>query len=271
MKDYKLLLAGLVVLTILFIAIFAWLWIHNRKNIDPLPIMSNEHNSATMSSPDDTNVLTDNVLQIQAEASLQTALDDIIISFESRYPNIQVLANYVAESDVLKLSDTNVSHSKPSQEIFDVDMIITNDKLTIESLSPLQAELNAAQDNIKQSKINTSNTSESAENSIISDNDKLDATESHNKEARTLNSFSYASRDARALEGVILTDNTAAISFRNFLLSSAGQDILKTYHYDNIEGYKNSINDLFNPTSRTQQVPETSSINVADALSNGEQ
>ncbi|WP_250162537.1 hypothetical protein [Psychrobacter sp. WY6] len=66
-----------------------------------------------------------------------------------------------------------------------------------------------------------------------------------------------------------MTENTAAINFRNFLLSSTGQDILAKYDYYNIEGYKNSVNDLFNPTSRTQEASNANTVNVADALSNG--
>lgn len=99
---------------------------------------------------------------------------------------------------------------------------------------------------------------------------ETDAVEIDNAEARTLNSFSYALRDKQTLEGVILTENTAAINFRNFLLSSTGQDILEKYDYYNIEGYKNSVDDLFNPTSRAQKTSNTNTVNVADALSNGE-
>ena len=76
-------------------------------------------------------------------------------------------------------------------------------------------------------------------------------------------------KEKQALEGVILTENTAAINFRNFLLSSTGQDILEKYDYYNIEGYKNSVNDLFNPTSRAQEAANANTVNVADALSNG--
>ena len=114
----------------------------------------------------------------------------------------------------------------------------------------------------------------SKENISNTDDKKVDtaetgAIETDNAEARTLNSFSYALRDKQALEGVILTENTAATNFRNFLLSSTGQDILEKYDYYNIEGYKNSVNDLFNPTSRAQKAANTNTVNVADALSNG--
>ena len=269
MKDYKLLLAGLILLLlVIFIAIFAWLYTSNRKNTDPLPIMANKNESTATTTQDDANSLNDSAVYLQAEKSLQIPLDNIIARFESRYPHIQVVANYVPASDILTLLNNDTS--KPSKFIFDVDMIIANDRLSTERLAPLQAELKAAQDKIKQSNALTDNADEPSQENLFSDKEEGDTDGNINIEARTLNSFSYALKDEQTLEGVILTDNTAAITFRNFLLSSTGQDILKEYDYYNIEGYKNSVNDLFNPTSRTQQVSETGSTNVADALSNGE-
>ena len=259
MRDYKLLLAGLILLLlIIFIAIFTWLWSSNRKNIDPLPIMANA-NEPSATTQDEVNTLTDSTLYIKAEEDLQAPLDDIIVSFESRYPHVQVVPSYVPASDLLTLSNANPSHDKRSELGADIDMIIANDSLSADRLTPLQAELKAAQDKINQDKANISNT----------DDKKVDAAETDNAEARTLNSFSYALRDKQALEGVILTENTAAINFRNFLLSSTGQDILEKYDYYNIEGYKNSVNDLFNPTSRAQEAANANTVNVADALSNG--
>ena len=259
MRDYKLLLAGLILLLlIIFIAIFTWLWSSNRKNIDPLPIMANA-NESSATTQDEVNTLTDSTLYIKAEEDLQAPLDDIIVSFESRYPHVQVVPSYVPASDLLTLSNANPSHDKRSELGADIDMIIANDSLSADRLTPLQAELKAAQDKINQDKANISNT----------DDKKVDAAETDNAEARTLNSFSYALRDKQALEGVILTENTAAINFRNFLLSSTGQDILEKYDYYNIEGYKNSVNDLFNPTSRAQEAANANTVNVADALSNG--
>ena len=259
MRDYKLLLAGLILLLlIIFIAIFTWLWSSNRKNIDPLPIMANA-NESSATTQDEVNTLTDSTLYIKAEEDLQAPLDDIIVNFESRYPHVQVVPSYVPASDLLTLSNANPSHDKRSELGADIDMIIANDSLSADRLTPLQAELKAAQDKINQDKANISNT----------DDKKVDAAETDNAEARTLNSFSYALRDKQALEGVILTENTAAINFRNFLLSSTGQDILAKYDYYNIEGYKNSVNDLFNPTSRTQEASNANTVNVADALSNG--
>ena len=259
MRDYKLLLAGLILLLlIIFIAIFTWLWSSNRKNIDPLPIMVNA-NEPSATTQDEVNTLTDSTLYIKAEEDLQAPLDDIIVNFESRYPHVQVVPRYVPASDLLTLSNANPSHDKRSELGADIDIIIANDSLSADRLTPLQAELKAAQDKINQDKANISNT----------DDKKVDAAETDNAEARTLNSFSYALRDKQALEGVILTENTAAINFRNFLLSSTGQDILEKYDYYNIEGYKNSVNDLFNPTSRAQKAANANTVNVADALSNG--
>lgn len=260
MRDYKLLLAGLILLLlIIFIAIFTWLWSNNRKNIDPLPIMANA-NESSATTQDEVNTLTESTLYIKAEEHLQAPLDDIIVSFESRYPHVQVVPSYVPASDLLTLSNANPSHDERSE----LDMIIANDSLSADRLTPLQAELKAAQDKINQDKENISNTDDKKV-----DTAETGAIETDNAEARTLNSFSYALRDKQALEGVILTENTAAINFRNFLLSSTGQDILAKYDYYNIEGYKNSVNDLFNPTSHAQKAANANTVNVADALSNG--
>ncbi|MDN5891363.1 MAG: hypothetical protein L0H51_04290, partial [Psychrobacter sp.] len=89
MKDYKLLLAGLILLLlVIFIAIFTWLWSSNRKNADPLPIMASENDSATAGMNDDKSTDSKSTLHIQAEENLQGPLDDVIVGFESRYPHV---------------------------------------------------------------------------------------------------------------------------------------------------------------------------------------
>ena len=43
MRDYKLLLAGIILLLLLIIVgVISWLWLNNSKNIDHLPILSRE-------------------------------------------------------------------------------------------------------------------------------------------------------------------------------------------------------------------------------------
>lgn len=270
MKDYKLLLAGLILLLlILLIAAFTWLWIHNRKNIDPLPVMANENEPTTMTESDDENIVSDSVLYMQVEENLQEPLDDVIGTFESRYPYVKVLASYVPSDSLLALSDTASISSEQADFAVGIDMIIANDNLSKERLAPLQTELKTAQDKINQNQANISNADESTKDNTI--DDEAGVAKTNSTETRTLNSFNYAFKDEQALDGVILTDNTAAINFRNFLLSSAGQDILKKYDYYNIEGYKNSVDDLFSPTSRAKKVSDGASVDVADALSNGEQ
>lgn len=267
MKDYKLLLAGLILLLlILFIAVFTWLWINNRKNIDPLPIMVNE-NEPKVVSEEEENTSSNITLHMQVEENLQTVIDDIIVSFESRYPHIKVAASYVPSHALLTVSDIPSRDTERSEFVLGTDMIIANDSLSTERLAPLQANLKAAQTKINQNKANTDKGDES--NQEPTTNDKTNTAESDNIETRTLSSYNYALKGDQTLEGVILTDNTAAINFRNFLLSSTGQDILRKYDYHNIEGYQNSVDDLFNPTSQSKRASGNTSVNVADALSNG--
>lgn len=265
MKDYKLLLAGLtLLLLIILIAAFTWLWIYNRKHIDPLPIMANENEPTAITEGDDENAVSDNVLHVQIEESLQEPFDEVIVSFESRYPNVQVMANYVPATALLTLPDSTASKSEHSDFSVGIDAIIANGILSTERLTPLQAKLTASQKKAKQNKADASNTDENTKDSEAS------TVQTNSTETRTLNSFRYALKDEQALEGVILTDNTAAVNFRNFLISSVGQDILKKYDYDNIESYKNSVDDLFNPTSQAKKASDDTSVDVAEVLSNGE-
>lgn len=256
MKDYKLLLAGLILLLlIVVIAVLTWLWMHNRKNIDPLPIMANENEPTSIAEEENEETATHSVLHIQAEESLKDPLDDIVAGYKSRYPHVQVLTNYVTDGDLLALSSDSQAYSPHT------DMIIANDRLSSERLAPLQASLTS---NRTQAKPQTDGFT-TAETSYK--DQKTDTTD-HVK-ARSLVSFGYALKDTKVLEGVILTDSTVAISFRNFLLSSVGQDVLKKYDYYNIDGYKNSVDDLFNPTSRAKKSSDENLIDVSEVLSNG--
>ncbi|WP_379544353.1 hypothetical protein [Psychrobacter sp. R86515] len=269
MKDYKLLLAGLILLLLtIFIAVFIWLWTSNRKNTDPLPIMASESEADPSTKGDESREIADSVLYIRAEEKLQIPLDDIIVSFESRYPHVQVLAIYVPSNDLLTVPSSGSTKDKLSDFVFDTDMIITNDdSLSTERVSLLQSELQKAQDRNDQSQ-------KSIDSASINDasdkNSNNSTTHNKDKEIHTLNPFNYALKDEQALEGVILTDDTTAVSFRNFLLSSTGQDILKKYDYQNISGYKNSVNDLFKPTSQAKNASGDHAVDVTDALSNGE-
>ncbi|WP_350558090.1 hypothetical protein [Psychrobacter sp. CAL346-MNA-CIBAN-0220] len=266
MKDYKLLLVGLtLLLLIIFIGIFAWLWNSNRKNIDPLPITVSENGQSSTNNEDDSMTIATNILYVQAEDRVQLPLDDVIARFESRYPKIQVLAHYVPANALFTLPDTSTSNNELSAFIVNIDIIIADDKLTQTRLTSLQATINNTQSEPNQSKINANGmVQDNGDDATISNTSKTD-----DNEARNLASFSYAVKGTQAVDGVILTDNPVAINFRNFLLSSAGQDILKKYDYGNIEGYKNSVDDLFNPTSGTKTATGKKSVKVADALSNG--
>ena len=275
MRDYKLLLAGLILLLlIIFIAIFTWLWTSNRKNMDPLPIMAN--NNDTSSADNDENTIAKSTLHIQAEDGLQAPLDAVIASFQARYPNMQILTNYVSSAALLTLSDNDFSDSHRTDDerasfLINTDLIIANGKLSQERLAPLQEQLKTAQDKYNQNKLNDSSAQvKKAEDGV----DEADAevaahAKSDNTNTRSLSSFGYALQGEQAVDGVVLTQNPAAINFRNFLLSSTGQDILSQHNYTNIDGYKNDMDNLFQPSSRAKQATGELSVDVSDALSNG--
>ncbi len=253
MKDYKLVIAGLVLLFIvILLGVFAWLWINNNKNIDPLPILSDKNaQSGQDNTEEDSNEVkndTDaNTLYIQAQQPLQVPLDAVIVSFEARYPHIQILTNYVPATDLLILDNSNAT-----------DIVIADDKLSDTLLSLLQDELNQnVQNNVVNPPAQSRSDTESEEAAV------------ENNEARILNPFGYAMRNSQTVEGVILSDKPVAISFRNFLISSTGQDILRQYEFNNIDGYQNSVDDLFNPTSTAKTAVEQTEV-VKEALTNGE-
>lgn len=275
MRDYKLLLAGLILLLlIIFIAIFTWLWTSNRKNMDPLPIMAN--NNDTSSADNDENTIAKSTLHIQAEDGLQAPLDAVIASFQARYPNMQILTNYVSSAALLTLSDNDFSDSHRTDDerasfLINTDLIIANGKLSQERLAPLQEQLKTAQDKYNQNKLNDSSAQDkTAEDGVDETDAEVDAqAKSDNTNTRSLSSFGYALQGEQAVDGVVLTQNSAAINFRNFLLSSTGQDILSQHDYTKIDGYKNDMDNLFQPSSRAKQATGELSVDVSDALSNG--
>lgn len=275
-----MLLAGLILLLlVIFLGVFTWLWTSNSKNTNPLPIMSDDSLLLATDNEESDDAVANSVLHLQAADVLQIPLDNVIVRFESRYPKVQILARYVPVNSLLTLPDTIVSADQPSPLVVNTDMIIADSKLTQNQLTNLQALLNKAQVKADQTLIKGV-TSNSVEN-VIQDtvqassddsniNTPANIAKSTNDETRNLVSFSYALKSKQSIDGVILTNNPAAITFRNFLLSSTGQDILKQYDYDNIDGYKSSVDDLFNPTTRGKTASGDDSVKVADALSNGE-
>ena len=254
MRDYKLVFAGLVLLFIFIIfGVFSWLWINNQKNTNPLPILSGKDvqlmQENTKEDSDEVKSNADaNTLHIQAQQPLQVPLDEVIVRFEARYPQIQVLTNYVPATALLTLDNTNTT-----------DIVIADDQLSDSLLSLLQDELDR-----------------NVENNIVNppvqsgvDTDPEEETAAENSGTRTLNPFGYAIKNSQMLEGVIVSAKPVAINFRNFLISSNGQDILREYQFDDINGYQNSVDDLFNPTSNGKTTTEKTEV-VKDALTNSE-
>ncbi|MGP4953039.1 hypothetical protein ACTXGO_12805, partial [Psychrobacter sp. T6-1] len=76
MKDYKRVLIAIALLLLLvIIGLLSWLWLSNRKNMDPLPVMVSDSAmiSATTNEqedPDSGNEVATTVLYIQAENRL---------------------------------------------------------------------------------------------------------------------------------------------------------------------------------------------------------
>ena len=245
MQGYKTLLVKLLALILaIFLGILGWLWNGNRKNTDPLPIVDYDmippQDSATASADkaiDNTRTATTNILYMQAADSRQLPLEDVIVRFEARYPNVQVVTSYPPADALLNLPHTNATTRESVPLAVPIDIIIAEDTLADSQMALLQSSLDTI------------------------------TTETNQAESRNLVPFRYAIKQATSVEAVILTENPVAINFRNFLLSSDGQDILEQYNYDNIDGYNNSVDDLFNPPSRGTTAVEHTEV-VVDILSN---
>lgn len=267
MRDYKLLLAAItLVLAFIFIGVFLWLWISNGKNTDPLPIMVSE-SAYTEDNEDNQESLVNSTLYVQAEDTLQTALDDLIIRFESRFPRVQVLVNYVPATALLRLN----ARQNESADNAPVDLIMAEAKLSQARLAPLQATLNNPKNKQNRSETNDIKRNHHQPDAIDNSDAMTTATtqsaDNGSHEVRQLTAFSYAIKHSETIDGVILTDNPIAATFRNYVLSSAGQDILNKYDYDTIDGYKNSIDELFNPSSLAKKTEaDDESVKITDAF-----
>ena len=276
----------MVLIVLVLLGVFAWLLSSNQANSNPLPILHDDSMPISAEVNEDTDTQATTILYLQAAASMQMPLDEIIMRFESRYPKVQILTRYVKTTALLNLPNASDIKNQVSPLVNTTDLLIANEKLSQGQLSTLQSVLNQMQNNNAQRRvslnadhakdklqetinISSSNNSSNAVTNVpnIANNVASNSIDNSN-EVRNLVSFSYALKDQQYLDGVILTNNLTAVTFRNFLLSSTGQDILKQYDYDNIDGYKSSVDDMFNPSSRDKATDEISS-KITEALSNG--
>ena len=263
MKNYKIILAGLaLLLLVILIGAFLWLLNNNTKNTNPLPIVAKGAQQTPNEDDSSSDTIENSVLYLQAENDIQVPLDDVIVRFESRYPRIQVLANYVPKKTLLTLPKTSISRNNPSPFLLNIDIIIADDNLTQSQLAPLQSILNKAQDAYNRSEMNASKMVQDGD----SDENAAELASKDINKSRNLASFSYALKKEQAVDGVVLTDNPTAVTFRNFLLSSTGQDILKHYNYDSIDGYKSNMDDLFNTASVSKDANGEDSVDITKAL-----
>ncbi|WP_131668903.1 hypothetical protein [Psychrobacter pygoscelis] len=224
MKKIKAILIGLILLTTtLLMAALSWMWQRNSLNVNPLPIpatsadlLAAANDSFTSAKTvglvtSDTQAVTVNPtsshIQLCADRSIQPALDALITSFKQRYTDLNVVATYTNSAPISK--DCAVHHQ---------DILLFAQPITAQTLDRIQSIANKPND----------------------DSQSLLAAESY------VRPFSYSLQQKQRLMGVQLTDKPGAISLRNYLLSSMGQDIFVQFGYDNIDGYRNQVADLFN-------------------------
>lgn len=242
MKKYQKIVAAILILVIfVVIIIISVLGYKDIKAGDPLPILSSTTVSATNDADQSLDSDSSNSIYIQASSSLQIPLDAVIIRFEARNPELEILVRYVPDDNIFTLSES----ASP-------DLIITDNRLPQESLSQLEDAINM----------------QPVADVDLSRQDNRSKDELNNETARLLASFSYAIKDSQLYDGVILTENPLATGFRNFLISSSGQDILRQYNFENIEGYQNNVDDLFNPDRASKTAVGQVEL-IPESLENG--
>ncbi len=210
MKVYPIFLAVLALMTLAMVSTFGWLWYHNQQQLNPLPIVLSDQ-QLQLETPDQAPL--NAALIIQIDASLKPAMTEILSQFNHRYPKIKIITSYVSRDEVF-----NLDHQADGQP----DIIITNQSLTQSQLNALQKQADNLADLQTQHSVAKKNLS-------------------------LLMPFSYAVKSQQSLEAIIITDNPVALQLRNFLLSSSGQDLLTQQGFEDIDGYKNQVDDLFNP------------------------
>ena len=222
MKKIKSILVGLILLTTtLLMAALSWMWQRNSLNVNPLPIPASNTDLLIAASDNFTSTETVGLatpdtqavnpvsahIQLCADRSIQPALDALITSFKQRYTYLNVVATYTNSAPTY--DDCAVRHQ---------DILLFAQPITAQTLDRLQ---------------NTASTSN-------------DNSENLFEAGSYVRPFNYSLQHKQRLMGVQLTDKAGAISLRNYLLSSMGQDIFVQFGYDNIDGYRNQVADLFN-------------------------
>ena len=222
MKKIKAILIGLILLTTtLFMAALSWMWQRNSLNVNPLPIPATSADLLAAANDrftsaetvglvtSDTQAVnpTSSHIQLCADRSIQPALDALITSFEQHYTDLNVVVTYTNSAPISK--DCAVRHQ---------DILLFAQPISAQTLDRIQSTANKPNN----------------------DSQSLLAAKSY------VRPFSYSLQQKQRLMGVQLTDKAGAISLRNYLLSSMGQDIFTKFGYDNIDGYRNQVADLFN-------------------------
>ncbi|MDN6275775.1 hypothetical protein [Psychrobacter sp.] len=235
MKGNKRLLAKLAILLIVVIALLMWLLKSFHINLDPVPVL---HPVPVTASKTDKQFLvykhdhSDDTLYLLAEDSLQQPLDNVIERFEARNPEKKVIVDYIPSNTMPQLPTYRAEVSEQENTLSTTDMIIANGTLTTEQVMGFKTALDEHNDTAGD----------------IADNNPTvqhNTTDNINLQTprRTPKVFSYSYRNGQALNGVVLTYNTLSVTFRNFLLSSPGQDILKEYDFYGIDEHQNSMDD----------------------------
>jgi hypothetical protein len=225
MRRFKSILIGLILLiATTLMSLLSWMWQRNSHNINPLPIPANDIELSLPIEEDgaeqngtSAQSATEQVLAC-ADEQIQPALTEAIIKFERRYPKLNVKITY-ADSGRL-LQDCEVDKQ---------DMLLFARPISENTLATIEK---------------TTRTEKAAQQTAPPTTDAKDS-------KVDITPFTYTLKQEYRFEGALLTDSNPAVNLRNYLLSSVGQDTFIQFGYDSIDGYRNQVDDLFNPKMKS--------------------
>jgi len=225
MRRFKPILIGLILLIATsLMSLLSWMWQRNSHNINPLPIPANDTELSLPIDEGDNEVedgntsIVETLLPACADEQIQPALTEAIIKFERRYPKLDVQITYVDSPRLLQDCDIDKQ-----------DMLLFARPISENTLTALEKT-----------------------NRSIAAKQKTASEETPPKDSKTdLTPFTYTLKQEQRFEGVVLTDSNPALNLRNYLLSSVGQDTFVQFGYDSIDGYRNQVDDLFNPKMKS--------------------
>ncbi|WP_230661126.1 hypothetical protein [Psychrobacter sp. I-STPA10] len=228
----------LLLISILFCALYTLLWHYNHSISAPLPIESTL-NTQTMTKTFDNNN-NQSILHILAAQSLQSALIPIVERFDRHHPEIQVHVHYI---DPIDLNATKTTTTHPIDILLIPQEMPADEKLhftaaahpiATPSIQTVDEFVDTKQQEKSVDSINSQSTYQPSQTNIHS---QPSAT------AHYWQQFNFALQGQTLYQSRLLTDQEASILFSRFLLTSNSQDDFIHAGLQSIDFYHNQVDD----------------------------